>query len=165
MTLIISSPPTSDPEAQPYEQSASLAEPATYSLSELLIFLQQLLLEYEMTEPDWRSSQSDINMMADVRAKLAASEATQTKPVFTEAESLWLQEMLITFQQTHPDTSNTYYWRRINAFNLMVFAENQVETNFAPPAPPIPPPQGEPTNSDMTPPIEDPYNTPGSTIV
>jgi hypothetical protein len=161
----LSSPPVSDPTAQPYEQAASLALPPTYPLSQLLIFLQQLLQEYEMTEPDWRSSQSDVNMMADVLSKLAAAEASQTNPIFNEAESLWLQEMLITYQETHADTSNTYYWRRIDAFNLMLYAESQVETNFAPAAPLVPPPQGESTNSGMTPPIEDPYNTPGSTIV
>jgi hypothetical protein len=86
------------------------------------MFLQEVLLEYEETNPDWSNSGSEVLMMSDVRTKLAAAEAALVPPVFTEQESLWLQEMLLEYEETHAD-----WRRRLSDFNAMLTIQGIVE--------------------------------------
>lgn len=89
------------------------------------MFLQEILLEYEMTIPDWRSSPSNEQLMLTIRAMLASSEAAGTVPVFTSAEIMFLQEILLEFRQRSPDWEN-----RLSDFNLMLYAEQEAGTDF-----------------------------------
>jgi hypothetical protein len=86
------------------------------------MFLQEVLLEYEETNPDWSNSGSEVLMMDDVRTKLAVAEAALVPPVFTEQESLWLQEMLLEYEETHAD-----WRRRLSDFNAMLTIQAIVE--------------------------------------
>jgi hypothetical protein len=150
----LNSPPVADPESELYILQAATPAPGNYTLSQQLMFLQEILIEYKSTYGNWDSNESDTNTMNSVQFLLQRAEAEQLNPVFTKIESLWLQEMLITFEQTHKENGH----RQIHDFNLMAFVQSQVEDNFTGPVSDSLPPQGEPTNEGMTPPPADPYN-------
>jgi len=94
------------------------------SLSRILLYLQEVTLEYEQTIPDWRSSDIDIDLMNSVRAKLAAAESLLVPPTFTEQESLFLQSILIEFQRIKSD-----WLRTLPSFNMTLKAIESVGGN------------------------------------
>lgn len=145
-------PPIADPIAARYVITANQAPSLACSLSSQLLFLQEILQEYIMSEPYWDAEPANAALFIDVKAKLEAAMAAQTVPIFNETESMWLQETLITYQQTHSD-----WRRRLPSFNEMNLAFAAVANNFqdSPTLQAI-----GPTNNGMTPPPADPFNYP-----
>jgi hypothetical protein len=124
----LSTPPIADPGSPVGDYAAPTPQD---TLSKNLMFLQEILLEYELTNPDWRSSDADVALMADLRAKMAAAEATLTSPTLTETESMWLQEILIEYEHRNLDWRN-----RLSDFNEMLAVTALVSSEV--PGQPIP---------------------------
>jgi hypothetical protein len=89
------------------------------------MFLQEMLLQYEMTFPDWRNSPQSEAMLLEIRQKLATAEATQVPPSFVPAEILFIQETLLEYESDRTDWANT-----LADFNLMQYTMEAVETGL-----------------------------------
>lgn len=166
---VITNPPVADPTATtvptppPGLNAFQLGPLSTLSgplLSEVLMFLQEVLQEYETTLPDWKNSKENIALMLTVRAALGAAEAAMTPPTFTIEESQFLQETLWEYCETHWD------WRRrfigwsgsYTDFDLMLGVNASIGADQLPPAAPTEP--SEPDTGITSPPPADPYYTP-----
>jgi hypothetical protein len=110
------------------------------------MFLQEVLLQYEMTISDWRASPANEQMMLTVRGILAAAAATNTAPTFTEAQIMFIQETLVEYERDNVD------WRlTLPDFDLMEYADWKVGKGFV--STPPPGSMGTPGRMGTSPPL------------
>ncbi len=137
-------PPVADPGSYPGTSGlagSSLPAPLGLSLAQMkgqllsvvLMFLQEVLLEYEETATDWRTNDQDIALMLSVRAKLGASVGSNTPPAFTTQELEYIDAILVEYTETHNDWRRHYFYEPYGVefddfadFYLMLTAEQAV---------------------------------------
>ena len=130
-------------------------------LSKMLLFLQAVMEEYEITMTDWKQNPTEMASMLEIRAKLGAAEAAQTPPALTNIESEFLQAILLEYQETHTDwrrfvrSDDLYPWALVD-FDLMISTTAAVGANMLPPIV-LPAPSGSDEHGIFVPPQADPY--------
>lgn len=62
-------------------------------LSRILMFLQEVQLEYEETQPDWRKTYASVDLMNSVRAKAGSGEAALMPPIFAAQELAFMESL------------------------------------------------------------------------
>lgn len=150
---VLSVPPTADPGPYPpapsnyvlpTEPGPSLSQMRGRLLSRVLMFLQEVMLEYEETLPDWRKTPEAVGLMNTVRSMLAAGEASMTPPPFTDRELEFIEQCLMEYEETHADWRREYFYDPwgvefddFRGFYLMMFTqqalgEDQTGTGIAP---------------------------------
>jgi hypothetical protein len=115
-------------------------------LSNVLMFLQEVMLEYEETLPDWRKTNESTDLMNTVRSMLATGEATMTAPAFNDQQLQFIEQSLMEYEETHADWRREYFYDPwgiefddFKGFYLMMFAQQALDddetgTGVAPPS-------------------------------